>query len=314
VNADVPTPIAAFEQIASSLTPQTVAIAGGDRSCDLKLYAQLRQTPYVGQCMLVGDASAIRREAERLEFEVPADDISGTHSQDETAETILGLAQAGRTDVIQKGNISTPILNRRLVKLRTRDTMSLATVFQAHCFRSGAPMVMTDAGVSAVLNYDRMTGLIHNAAEIAQAALKIERPKVALLAGNEKPMEALPSTLMARDLAAAHWDDAIVYGPLFYDLAVDPESVLLKKETLPAESPMFQVAGMADVLVNPSLDAANIMYKMLMRMAVSGIARMACVTVGIKTPYVISSRSDPERSKIDSIALACIYANQLPAE
>ena len=198
--------------------------------------------------------------------------------------------------------------------MRTRDTMSLATVFQAECFRDGAPMIMTDAGVSAILNHSRMAGLINNSVEIARAVLNIERPKVALLAGNEKPMPALPSTMVARDLAAESWDNAIVYGPLSFDLAVDPESVRLKKETLPEGSPLFEVAGMADVLVNPTLDAANIMYKMLMRMAESGQARMACVTVGIKAPYVISSRSDPERSKVDSIALACIYADCLHRE
>ena len=158
----------------------------------------------------------------------------GTGSQEETAATILELARSDRADVIQKGNISTPILNRQLVKLRTRDTMSLATVFQADCFRDGASMVMTDAGVSAILNYSRMTGLIDNAVEIAQCALGLPMPKVALLAGNEKVMQALPSTGLAHDLANAHWDDAIVYGPLSFDLAVDPESVRLKKLDLPA--------------------------------------------------------------------------------
>lgn len=306
-----PTEIAEFENIAASLAPQAVAIAGGDRQCDLGLYQQLREKPYVRQCILVGDRADMRAAAERLGIDLAEDDVVATNSQEETAARILELAQTNRADVIQKGNISTPILNRKLVKMRTRDTMSLATVFQADCFRDGAPMIMTDAGVSAILNYSRMTGLIKNSVEIARAALNIDRPRVALLAGNEKPMPALPSTMLARDLAAACWDDAIVYGPLSFDLAVDAESVRLKEETLPEGSPLFEVAGMADVLVNPALDAANIMYKMLMRMAESGLARMACVTVGIKAPYVISSRSDPARSKVDSIALACIYADCL---
>lgn len=306
-----PTEIAEFEKIAASLTPQAVAIAGGDREADLVLYQQLREKPYVKQCFLVGDEADMHREAEKLGFSVSPEDIVGTTSQEETAACILELAQTNRADVVQKGNISTPILNRQLVKMRTRDTMSLATVFQAECFRDGEPMIMTDAGISAILNFSRMTDLINNSVEVAHAALGIAKPKVALLAGNEKPMAALPSTLLARDLAAAHWDDAIVYGPLSFDLAVDPESVLMKKETLPEDSPLYSVAGMADILVNPTLDAANIMYKMLMRMAQTGAARMACVTVGIKTPYILSSRSDPARSKIDSFALACIYADYL---
>jgi len=305
------TEIAQFESIAESLTPQTIAIAGGDREGDLLLYRNVRDKPYVKQCVLVGNEKDMLAAASRLELEIPTADIVGTDSQEQTAETILELARSGRTNVIQKGNISTPILNRQLVKLRTRDTMSLATVFQADCIRDGVPMVMTDPGVSAILNYSRMTGLIDNAVEVAQCALNLPLPRVALLAGNEKVMQALPSTVLAHELASAHWDNAVVYGPLSFDLSVDPESVRLKKLDGPADSPMRQVAGQADILVNPTLDAANIMYKMLMRMVAKQTARMACVTVGIKTPYVISSRSDPERSKIDSIALACIYSNYL---
>ena len=305
------TEIAEFESMAASLSPQTIAVAGGDREGDLLLYRSLRDKPYVKQCILVGNEEEMLEAASRLELEIPVADIVGTDSQEQTAETIHGLARSGKADVIQKGNISTPILNRQLVKLRTRDTMSLATVFQADCIREGVPMVMTDPGVSAILNYSRMTGLIDNAVEVAQCALNLPLPRVALLAGNEKVMQALPSTVLAHELASAQWDNAVVYGPLSFDLSVDPESVRLKKLDGPEDSPMRQVAGQADILVNPTLDAANIMYKMLMRMVAKQTARMACVTVGIKTPYVISSRSDPERSKIDSIALSCIYSNYL---
>ena len=189
--------------------------------------------------------------------------------------------------------------------------MSLVTVFQADCISNGRTMIMTDSGVSAILNYSRMTGLINNAAEIAHSVLKLKNPKIALLSGNEKVIPALPSTVMADELARAHWESATVYGPLSFDLAVDPESVRLKLPNLAKGTPMFEVAGKADILVNPGLDAANIMYKMLMRLVETNAASMACVTVGIKAPYIISSRSDPEKTKIDSVALSCIYSNYL---
>ncbi len=123
------TEIAEFERIAASLSPRTIAIAGGDREADLLVYKYLREQTYVRQCLLVGEESEMRSAAERIGMELAAEDLIGTDSQEETAETILELARSDRADVIQKGNISTPILNRRLVKLRTRDTMSLATVF-----------------------------------------------------------------------------------------------------------------------------------------------------------------------------------------
>ena len=303
--------ISEFQNIAAALPPQRVYIAGGDREEDISLYACLRRKPFVSQCLLVGDANGMQEAAGRLGVALDPADTVGTGSQEETAATIMEMAKRGQVGVIQKGNISTPILNRQLVKLRTRDTMSLVTVFQANCIADGRPMIMTDAGVSASLNYSRMTALINNAAGIARGVLQLGHPRIALLSGNEKVIPALPSTGMAEQLTAAHWEDCTVYGPLSFDLAVDPESVRLKLHDLAEGSPIREVAGRADILVNPGLDAANIMYKMLMRLVETNSASMASVTAGIEVPYVISSRSDPERTKIDSVALACIYAHYL---
>ncbi|MDD4870928.1 MAG: butyrate kinase [Kiritimatiellae bacterium] len=303
--------ISEFQNIAASLPPRRVFIAGGDREEDISLYTCLREKPFVKQCVLVGDEKKMKRAAEKADVQIAASDIISTSSQEETAARIKELARNGQAEIIQKGNISTPILNRQLVKIRTRDTMSLVTVFQADCISDGRTMIMTDSGVSAILNYSRMTGLINNAAEIAHSVLKLRKPRIALLSGNEKVIPALPSTVMADELAKAYWKNAIVYGPLSFDLAVDRESVRVKLPNLTKGTPIYEVAGKADILVNPGLDAANIMYKMLMRLVVTNTASMACVTVGIKAPYIISSRSDPEKTKIDSIALSCIYANYL---
>ena len=121
------TEIAEFERIAASLSARTIAIAGGDRKADLLVYKYLREQAYVRQCLLVGDEGEMRSAAERLGMDLAAEDLMGTESQEETAEIILELARSDRANVIQKGNISTPILNRRLGKLRTRDTMPLCT-------------------------------------------------------------------------------------------------------------------------------------------------------------------------------------------
>ena len=303
--------IADFQEIASSLPGRRVFIAGGDREEDILLYSCLTKKTFVKQCILVGNEATMKQAAEKLNVSVQKSDIIATQSQEETAARIKDLARDSQAEIIQKGNISTPILNRQLVKIRTRDTMSLVTVFQADCICNGKTMIMTDSGVSAILNYSRMTGLINNSAEIAHSVLKLRIPRIELLAGNEKVMPALPSTVMADELTKAHWENALVYGPLSFDLAVDPESVRTKLPNLAKGTTMFEVAGNADILVNPGLDAANIMYKMLMRLVETNSASMACVTVGIKAPYIISSRSDPEKTKIDSVALSCIYSNYL---
>ena len=84
-----PTEIAEFEKIAASLAPQAVAIAGGDRPCDLGLYRQLRGKPYVRQCILVGNLDDMRAAAEQLGVELAEEDVVATDSQEETATQIL---------------------------------------------------------------------------------------------------------------------------------------------------------------------------------------------------------------------------------
>ena len=288
-----------------------MVIAGGDRDEDLSLYRILRTKAFVAQCILVGSASGMKAAAARLGITVAPADIVATAAPEETALRVLEMTRSGQAEIIQKGNISTPVLTRQLVQLRTRDTMSLVTVFQAGCIQDGRTLIMTDAGVSTVLNFSRMTGLIHNAVEVARGVLQLANPKVALLSGNEKIIPSLPSTVLADELTKARWEGMTVYGPLSFDLAVDPESVHVKFPDLPPGSALYDVAGKADILVNPGLDAANIFYKILMRMAAFQLASMACVTVGLPAPYIISSRADPESSKLDSVALACLYADDL---
>jgi len=145
---------------------------------------------------------------------------------------------------------------------------------------------------------------VENAVDVARSILGIDRPRVAILSANEKVIESLPSTKMGKTLAAREWPHAVVYGPLSFDLAVSEESVRLKGATL--DEAAREVAGKADVLVCPSLDSANILYKVIMEMVKYGLGTFAGVTVGVMVPYVILSRSDSVETKLQSIALCSI--------
>ncbi|HUT01322.1 MAG TPA: phosphate acyltransferase, partial [Phycisphaerae bacterium] len=137
-----------------------------------------------------------------------------------------------------------------------------------------------------------------------RSILGMDRPRVAILSANEKVIESLPSTKMGKALAARRWPHAVVYGPLSFDLAVSEESVRLKGATLDAAA--REVAGRADVLVCPSLDSANILYKVIMEMVKFGLGTFAGITVGVQVPYVILSRADNVETRLQSIALASI--------
>ena len=303
-----PISLSDLTRIAGGLPPKTVLIAGGDRKEDLAVAKSLQGHPFVQRCLLVGDEAAIRDAARLVDIVIPGADIVATKSQEETARRTVELVERGEADVILKGNISTPVLNHAMLKIRIRDTMSLVTLFQSPCLGGGRPMLLTDAGVTTLCNFSRMTGLIQNAAEVARLVLGQLRPRVALLSANEKVIESLASTKLAAALTRKYWADMTVYGPLSLDLAIDPESVKIKGFSRSDDPAMREVAGRADVLVCPSLDAANILYKTLMSLTQNGMAAMAGITVGVKVPYIILSRADGEATKRDSVALCCIYA------
>ena len=295
--------------IAGGLRPRTVIIPGGDRVDDLRLVESARDHGIVARCILVGDEPAIRRAADEVGITVADRDILATAGQEETAQRTVEAVERGGVDVILKGNISTPILNRAMLRIAVRETISLVTMFDAAPIAGGRPMLLTDPGVTTVCTFDRMVGLVENAVDMAHAILGIRRPRVAILSANEKIIDSLPSTRLGHDLSRREWEDAVVYGPLSFDLAVSEESVRLKDAAFTGAA--AEVAGQADVLVCPGLDSANILYKVIGEMVKYGVATFAGVTVGVAVPYVILSRSDNVETKLQSIALSSIASERM---
>ena len=298
--------------VAGRLRPKTVIVAGGDREDDLRLVESARDHGIVERIILAGDEQAVRRAADRVGIDLADADIIPTAGEEETAARTVECVKAGGADLILKGNISTPILNRAVLRLRVRDTVSLVTVFDAAPIADGRPMLLTDPGVTTVCSEQRMVGLVENAVDVARSILGMDRPRVAILSANEKVIESLPSTQMGRNLAERRWPHAVVYGPLSFDLAVSEESVRLKGSSLAGAA--REVAGKADVLVCPCLDSANILYKVIMEMVKYGLGTFAGVTVGVMVPYVILSRSDSVETKLQSIALCSIAREWLNME
>jgi len=295
-------------EIAGTLTPSTVVVIGGDRIEDLKLVESARDHGIVDRIILVGRGESIAAAVEAAGIKIDPADIVPADSAEQVARAAIDLIKSGGIDIALKGNISTPLINRRILPLATRRTVSLATVFDAAPIGGGRPMVMTDAGVTTNCSLERMVDLVNNAAEVARLILEIERPRVAILSANEKQIASLPSTRIGAELAQMEFDNAVVYGPLSFDLATDVDSVALKGiENLPGAS---EVAGQADVLVCPGIDSANILYKAISAMNKYGLASLASITVGFPLPYIILSRADSVETRLVSIAMCSIYARR----
>ena len=303
--------VADLLEVAGGLPPSTVVVAGGDRVEDLRLVESARDHGIVDRVILVGQRDPMTRAVEEVGIEIRPEDIVVAGDDHQVAAATVGLIRAGGIDIVLKGNISTPIINRQMLALASRPTVGLATIFDAAPISGGRPMILTDAGVTTVCNFGRLAGLVRNAVDLAHIVMNIPRPRVAILSANEKQIASLPSTWLGAELTKRDWPDAVVYGPLSFDLATDPRSVATKG--LPDLPAAHEVAGQADVLVCPGIDAANILYKTITAMIKYGQASLAGITVGFPVPYIILSRADTLATRLESVALCSIYAHKDPA-
>ena len=301
--------VADLVDIAGHLPPSSVIVPGGDRVEDLQLVEAARDNGIVDRIILVGDRDEILRGIEVVGIDIGPKNIVATSSAEETAAATVELIRSGAADIVLKGNISTPIINRALRPLAVRSTVSLATIFDAAPISSGRPIILTDAGFTTICNFGRMVDLIKNAVDLARIVMGIKLPRVAILSANEKQITSLHSTRLGAQLTRRNWSDAFVYGPLSFDLATDPESVAMKG--VPSNPSAREVAGQADILVCPSIDTANVLYKTISALNKYGQASLAGITVGFPFPYIILSRSDTLETRLESIALCSVFAQRV---
>ena len=295
-------------EIAGGLPSSTVVVVGGHRVEDLRLVESARDHGIVDRIILVGMKDRIMKAVAEVGIDIDPDDFVHAEDDEQIASATVKLIRAGGVDIVMKGAISTPILNRNKIPLAVRSTVSLTTLFDAASIAGGRPILMTDAGVTTVCNFGRMQDLVRNAIDVAQVVMGIDRPRVAILSANEKQIPSLPSTWMGLETARRSWPNALVCGPLSFDLATDPESVSIKG--LPDLPGAAEVAGRADILVCPGIDTANTLYKAISAMNKYGEASLASITVGFPIPYIILSRSDSLETRLASVALSAVYVQR----
>ena len=295
-------------EIAGTLPDTTVLIPGGDRVEDIKLVDAARDRGIIKRAILVGSKKRIVENAAKLAIDINHEDIVDVDGEQQIGQMTVEMVNAGEVDIVLKGGISTPVINRAMLKLAVKPTASLASIFDASQISDGRPMVLTDAGMTTVCNSDRMVDIINNAVEVAQTVMGIAKPKVAVLSANEKQIPSLASTSMGLELSKLNWNDALVCGPLSFDLAMAPDSVITKG--MPDLPNAEEVTGKADILVCPGIDSANILYKTIASLAKYGDASIAGITMGFNVPYIILSRSDSLATRLESVALCSIYAHR----
>ena len=251
---------------------------------------------------LIGPVAQIRAVARDARVKLGEATIVDETDPARACARAAAMASAGEAQVLMKGLVQTAdfvrsILDRELGLVPAGSLLSHVALCDAE--RYDRLFLLTDAAITTYPDAGQKAQLLENARACANA-LGFERPACAMVAPVEKVSEKVPSTTAAASVVArfANDDRIDVDGPFGLDVAVNPEAASTKGIAGP-------VAGRANILVMPSIDAANALYKSLVAFA---DARVAGIVAGATVPVVLTSRADSEQSKLDALRFALAVA------
>ena len=254
--------------------------------------------------ILVGPRARIEAVAKQHGINLTGIEIVDTPHSQASAEAAVRLASEGKAEMLMKGSLHTDELMGAVVRrdagLRTARRIS-------HCFVMDVPaldraIVITDAAINIFPDLECKVDIIQNAIDLAHA-LGRTSPKVAILSAMETVNPKVPSTVEAGALCKmadrGQITGGILDGPLALDNAINLTAAKIKK----IDSP---VAGQADILVVPDLEAGNMLAKSLSFMAE---ADAAGIVLGARVPIILTSRADSVMTRLASCAIAALVAN-----
>lgn len=280
--------------------PKRVAVAAAQDDAVLEA-VQGAQAQKLAEFILVGDMDKIKAAAGKIGVSLDAVRMINEPDDRKAAYRAVALVSSGETDVLMKGIINTADLLRAVldkeIGLRTGRVLSHTAVYDLPGFNR--LIMITDGGMNIAPSLQQKVDIIQNSVQLA-AVLGIRPAKIAVLAAVEVVNPDMPATLEAAALAKmadrGQIKGAIVDGPLALDNAINMAAVKHKGIISP-------VAGMADILVTPDIEAGNILGKSLVYIA---NGKMAGLVLGAAKPVVVTSRADTYEAKIMSIALGAL--------
>jgi phosphate acetyltransferase len=253
--------------------------------------------------ILVGPRARIEAVARENNISIAELPIVDAPHSEAAAAAAVQLVREGKAEALMKGSLHTDELMGAVVRresgLRTGRRVS-------HCFVMDVPdhedaLIITDAAVNIAPTLEEKMDILQNAIDLGHA-LMFPEVRVAVLSAMEVVNPKVPSTVEAAALCKMvdrhQITGAVVDGPLALDNAIDPEAARIKK----IDSP---VAGRANVLIVPSLDAGNMLAKSL---SFLGRAYAAGIVLGTKVPVILTSRADSEPARLASCAVASMLA------
>jgi phosphotransacetylase len=250
----------------------------------------------------------VRAAAKTAGLDISGCELFNTEHSNASAQQAVALARAGEVLALMKGALHTDELMRAVLdgQVGLRTARRVSHVFVCDTARSPRLLLITDAAVNIYPTLTDKRDIVQNAIDMAHA-LGIPEPKVALLSAVETVSEEIRSTIDAAALCKMAERGQITGGVLDGPLAFDNAVSLDAAHTKGLHSP---VAGVADILVVPDLEAGNMLAKQLEYLAG---AVLAGVAVGARVPIILTSRADPTVARLSSAAIACLCAVRAPA-
>lgn len=254
--------------------------------------------------ILIGPRTKIEAVAKEHGIDLGTLEIIDAPHSHAAAAAAVAQVRAGKATLLMKGSLHTDELMHEVVKSDTglRTARRLSHVFVMDVPTYEEPLFVTDAAINIAPDLLCKADIVQNAIDL-HVALGLGEPRVAILSAVEQVNPKIPSTVEAAALCKmaerGQITGGVLDGPLAMDNAVSPEAAEIKGLTSP-------VAGRAQILVVPDLEAGNMLAKNLTFL--SG-AHAAGIVLGARVPIILTSRADTKESRLASCALAALYAH-----
>ncbi len=282
--------------------PKKLVLAASEDAHSLSAVVHAAEQEII-RLVLVGDKEQTTGLAEILNLDISKFEFIEASSPEEAVNTSVKIVHDGKADVLMKGKVGTSDLLKSVLNkdygLRTGKLLSHFAYFEVETYHK--LIAVTDVAMNIAPTLTEKISILNNSVKVLNS-LGIELPKVAVLGAVEKVNTQMNATLDAALLSKMNQRDqilnCIVDGPLAFDNAISFESARYKEIK-------SDVAGDTDLLLMPDIEVGNVLYKSLVFFAQ---AKVASMIVGASAPIVLTSRSDSEQAKFDSILLAAVVA------
>ena len=307
VEASAVTPHTKYERLIAAAKDVPSAVTVVVHPCDEGSLTGVCEAAEIGiiKPILVGPIDRIKGTAAKHDLNIENFEIvDAQHSEDAAAKGVA-LVHEAKGELLMKGSLHTDELMRSVTSsaggLRTDRRISHVFVMDVPTYAE--TLFITDAAINIFPDLDAKRDIVQNAIDLFVQVGLGAHPRVALLSAVETVTTKIPSTIEAAALCKmadrGQITDGVLDGPLAFDNAVDPEAARIK-------GIKSAVAGQAQILVVPDLEAGNMLAKNLTFLAK---ADAAGIVLGARVPVVLTSRADSVRARMASCAVAVLYAD-----